>query len=174
MQELNKLHENIIVISVSKGGLETAIALERLAAAQKHSSIKAWINVGGTLKGTPVADVWSRPLKRFWMSCGLFFIGQKVELKALLNDLSYKRCKEKYGAIKIPSEIMTVNLIGAPLRQGEETIIRVPNDGFSPLPDAITKDGLVVVEMESDHFLKNMNLNSRMVVLLRYIVNHLN
>ena len=171
LQELNKLHHNIIVISVSKGGLETAIAFEMLATSQNYHSVKAWINVGGILKGTPVADRWARPFMRFWLANGLFWKGIKVNLKGLLNDMSYKLGKEKYKSIKIPPTINTINLIAVPLlQQQKKSIFSSPNDGFSPLADAITEDGLVVVEMGVNHFFKGVDLNSRMMVLLQYIV----
>ena len=175
LQELSELHSNIIVISVSKGGLETAIALGMFSNPEYISSVKAWINVCGILKGTPIADYWGRPLKRFWLSWGLFWARIKVNLNGLLTDLSYKQGKEKYQSLKIPSEINTINLIAAPLaRQEKNTLFTSPNDGFSPLADAITEDGLVAIEMDLDHFFNGVDLNVRMVVLLRYIVNQLN
>jgi len=96
LRELNSLHDSILIISVSKSGLETAIALENMNGSNDISSVKGWINVGGILRGTPVADMWYPPFRRFWMSCGLFFIRKSLNLKALLSDLSYNRCKEKY------------------------------------------------------------------------------
>ena len=175
VDELSKLHKNIIVISVSKGGLETARAFEMLSNAENISSIKAWINVCGILKGSPVADLWLPPLKRWWLSCGLFCIGKKVDLKALLMDISYSRCRKKYKTLKIPSEIITINLIAAPLAQLKKNKkIPIPNDGFSPLADLITEDGIVVIEAGLDHFLRGIDLNKRMAVLLRYIVDQVN
>jgi hypothetical protein len=175
LQELSKLHNNMIVISVSKGGLETAIALGMMSSPQNIPSVKAWINVGGILKGTPVADAW-RPLrKRMWLSTGLFFAGIKVNVKGLTADLSYKRCKEKYKTLKIPAEITTVNLVATPLsRQGKKKKNLSPNDGFSPLADTITEDGVVVMEIGVDHFFREIDLNIRMAALLHYIVNQLN
>ena len=175
LNELNKIHKNIIIISVSKGGLETAIALGELLDHDNASSIKAWLNVGGILKGTPVADRWSKPFMRFWMACGLFMVRIKVELKGLLNEMSYELGKERYKSFDIPSHIYTVNLIAASLgkEQPKKNVFTSPNDSFSPLADAITEDGVVVVEMGKDHYFRNIDLNVRMVALLHYIVNQL-
>ena len=176
LQELCQLHHNIIVISVSKGGLETAIALGKLDDPQTVSSLKAWINVGGILKGTPVADYWAKPFKRFWIACGLFWANIKVDLKGLLTDMSYQQGKERYNTLHIPSEIYTINIIAASLghKIEEKSVFTSPNDTFSPLADSITEDGAVVVEMGLDHYFKNIDLNVRMVALLQYIVHRLN
>jgi hypothetical protein len=172
LKELSELHNKIIVISVSKGGLETAIALGELVDFQSISSVKAWINVGGILKGTPVADRWAKPFMRFWISCGLFWANIKVDLKGLLTDMSYKQGKDRYNALNIPPEIYTVNLIAASLgqEQKKKTVFTSPNDSFSPLADAITEKGVVVVEVGNDHYFRDVDLNTRMVALLRYTV----
>ena len=169
LKELCMIHSDIVVISVSKGGLETAIALDKISGTQNISSIKSWINVCGTLKGTPVADFWSHPIRRIWMSCILFFSGQKVNLKRLLNDMSYKSCKERYKAITIPPEIILINLIGVPLGRNKRFPMAVPNDTFSPLPDSIASDGAVIVEIDSDHYFKGVDMSKRMIVVLKYL-----
>ena len=171
LQELNIIHNNIVIISVSKGGLETALALEKLYDSQNLSSTKAWINVGGILKGTPVADRWSKPFMRFWLARGLHWKRIKVNLKGLLNDMSYELGKEKYKSVKIPPSINTINFIAVPLlHQEKKSVFTSPNDGFSPLTDAITEDGSVVVEMGVDHFFRGVDMNNAMVALLQYIV----
>ena len=176
LQELCRLHDNIIVISVSKGGLETAIAMNELIDLQNISSIKAWLNVGGTLKGTPVADKWSKPLMYMWLAFGLFWARIKIDLKGVLFDLSYKRGKEKYKSLDIPTHIYIVNLLAVSIGNelNKKSEFTSPNDRFSPLPDAIAKDGAVVMEMGIDHFFKNVDLNTRMIILLQYIVKQLN
>jgi hypothetical protein len=174
LKEINKVHSKIILISVSKGGLETAIALGKLLNTNDLASVKAWINVCGILKGTPVADYWSKPFKKLWLSCGLFCIGKhNVNLKGLLNCMSYIQCKERYKTLKIPSNIYTVNLLATEFGREKKSIIRQPNDGYSPLLDSIIGNGAVVIEAGTDHTFKNRNLNVRMVSLLHYIVEHL-
>ena len=169
LQELCTIYSDIVVISVSKGGLETAIALDKISEIQNISSIKFWINVCGTLKGTPLADFWLQPLRRIWMSCILFFSGQKVNLKRLLNDMSYESCKERYKSITVPPEIVPINLIGVPLGRDKRSKMAVPNDTFSPSPDSIAGDGAVIVEIDSDHYFKEVDMNKRMMVVLKYI-----
>ena len=176
LRELNKRHSNIIVISVSKGSLDAAVAFGTLSNIEEISSVKAWINVCGILKGTPVADTWIQPFRRWWLSRGLFLIGERgINVKGVLTGMSYNRCKEEYKALKIPTEILTVSLTAVPLgKQGKKRKIPVPNDGFSPLADSIIEDGVVVIEVGLDHYFRGVDLNNRMITLLCYIVNQLN
>src|SRR5688572_32792496 len=45
----------LIVVSVSKSGAEVATALTRLGASGT-SEVAAWVNIAGTLQGSPLAD----------------------------------------------------------------------------------------------------------------------
>jgi len=175
LQEISQHHRNIIVVSVSKGGLETALALESLTDDETLSAVKAWINVSGILKGSPAADHWLKPGKKLWLRCGLFFSGKwKVPLNQLLNDLSYNQRKQDTQEFSIPKSIYTINLIAGKLRTKKDKFdIILPSDGYSPLLDEIVKDGDVVFEMGADHTFKGIDLNIRMIALLRYIVNQL-
>jgi hypothetical protein len=174
LQEISKQHRNLIVISVSKGGLETALALEKITNQDALNAVKAWINVSGILNGSPAADYWSASKKKIWLRFGLFFsVKWKVPLTQLLNDLSYKRRKQE-AQLAIPKNIYTISFITAKLRQEKDhTNIVIPSDGYSPLLDEIVSDGDVVVEMYADHTFEGVNLNIRMFALLRYIVNRL-
>jgi hypothetical protein len=175
LQEISKLHRNIIVISVSKGSLETALALEKISNLDVLRSLKAWINVSGILNGSPAADYWSIPKKKVWLKCGLFFAGKrKVPLTQLLNDLSYKQRKQNEKSWAIPKSIYTISFITAKLSEKKDrSLLVIPGDGYSPFLDEIVKDGDVVVEMNADHTFKGVNLNIRMAALLHYIVNNI-
>jgi hypothetical protein len=174
LKEIDKLYQNIIIISVSKGSLETEIALGKLLKPEDITKIGAWINVCGILKGTPIADYWSAPLRKSFLSCGVFFMGKKnININGLLNDMSYTQCKEKYKDIVIPPDIYTINLISTPLGRKKKSTMLQPNDGFSPLLDSITKNGVVIVEVGTNHLFENVNLNTRMVALLQHIANHI-
>lgn len=174
LQEVNKLHRNIILISVSKGSFETALALSQLMKLDDMSSIKAWINTCGILQGTPLADYWSKPLRKCWMSFGLFFIGKhNVHLTQLLNNLSSKRIKKTYPIFSIPN-IYTVNLVGVPLGKKENKIFKEPNDGYSPLLDELIDSGLTITEVGADHTFENIDLNVRLAAILNYIDLRLN
>jgi len=175
LQDLSQNYSNIIVVSVSKGGLEAALALDKITNPETLNSIKAWINVSGILKGSPAADHWQQPGRKLWLRCGLFFARKwKVPLTQLLNDLSYNRRKQTAQELNIPKSIYIINLIAGKLKSLKDRAkVLLPSDGYSPLLDEIVKDGDVVFEMNANHTYKGVDLNVRMVVLLRYIVSQL-
>ncbi|MDR1342502.1 MAG: hypothetical protein LBK18_04495 [Prevotellaceae bacterium] len=174
LRKINGQHPNVIAISASKGGLETAIALGKILNPGELSSVKAWINVCGILKGSPAADYWAVPVRKWWLSCGLFFAGMRMDLSALLRSLSYEQRRQEVQELAIPGSIYTVNFIAANLHLKKDRInMAVPNDGYSPLLDEIAAGGDVVVELGPGHTLEGVDLNIRMVTLLRYVVNQL-
>ena len=175
LQEISQHHHNIIVVSVSKGGLEAGLALEKLTNSDALSSVKAWINVSGILKGSPAADHWLKPGKKIWLRLGLFFSGKwKVPLNQLLNDLSYTKRKQNTQEMSIPESIYTINVLAGKLKTHKNrSDIILPSDGYSPLLDEIVKGGDVVFEMAADHTFKDVDLNSRMITLFRYTVDQL-
>jgi hypothetical protein len=172
LREINRLHSNVIVISASKGSLETAIALRKVLNSDDLNSLKVWINVCGILKGSPVADFWATPFRKWWLSCGIFFMGKRINLNALLSSLSYKQRIQEKETLAIPGSLYVINFISTNLEMEKSKVkMMVPNDGFSPLWDEIVNSGDVVIETGSNHRLEVVNLNTRLVALLRYAVN---
>jgi hypothetical protein len=172
--EINKQHNNIILISISKGGAETGIALSHLLSPEDITSVKAWINACGILRGTPVADYWAKPFRKMWIGLGLFFTGKgSINLKSMMKDLSYKR--RKNDVFTMPKDIYTINFVVTSLGQNSNRIaMKVPNDGYSPLLDEITDNGAVVVEIGNglNHTLENLDINIRLTAILRHIVEY--
>jgi hypothetical protein len=172
LSEINQEHKNIILISVSKGGVETAIAVSHLLNPEELSSVIAWINVCGILRGTPVANYWAAPFRKMWLSMGLFFAGKgHVDITAIMKDLSYERLKG--NVYTIPKNIYTVSFIAASLGKNKnKMIMSVPNDGYSPLLDEILDNGVAIVGIGANHALEGLNLNDTMIALLQHVVKH--
>jgi hypothetical protein len=172
LREINKERKNIILVSVSKGGTETAIALSNLLKPEELSSVTAWLNVCGILRGTPVADYWAAPFRKMFLSLGLFFIGKgSVDIKAIMEDLSYERLKG--NVYTIPKNIYTVSFLATSLGRNRNKIMKsVPNDGYSPLIDEVPDNSAVVVNVGTNHTLKGLNLDNCMIALLQHIVKY--
>ena len=51
----------LILVSTSKSGAEVALALSRLLAPEETACVVGWLNAGGALGGTPLADAALRP-----------------------------------------------------------------------------------------------------------------
>lgn len=171
LKELNQEHKQMVVVSASKGGLDVAVALGGLVSAEEVSSVKAWISVGGILRGSPVADEYLRFPKRWIAKVGLLFVGQKLQL---VRDVSYHSRKRKFEELDFPSHIKRIHFVGAPLSTQIHKRIKAnycsikdygPNDGITPLADEVTEGGIVVSELGFDHYYKHPEIDKRTIAL---------
>ena len=172
LKELNKQYEQIIIVSASKGGLDVAIALGKLLKAKDIPSVKAWVSVGGILKGSPVADKYLSWPKCWVAEIGLLFAGQNINL---VQDVSYKKRTEDFKNLHFPEHIKRFHFIGAPLSTQIHKRIKSnycsikdlgPNDGITPLADEVSDGGIIVSELGFDHYYKHPELDKKTLALL--------
>ena len=52
----SRSHSKLILVSTSKAGPETALALGRILRPDETTFVRAWLSVGGLIRGTPLAD----------------------------------------------------------------------------------------------------------------------
>ena len=172
---LSKQHDNIIVVSTSKGGPEVALALGKLLTPQQSGRIRAWISVGGILRGSPLADralVWPRS---WWAKIGTFFLGLPQEN---LENLSTRRRKEVFNQLAFPDHVLVVHYVGVPLSgqvsrdvRGRYRALRKlgPNDGLTLLTDELVPRGVVITDMGLDHYYRDPEIDLK-TVALAYVV----
>lgn len=171
LKVLCQKHKKIILVSTSKGGLETAIVLSNKLTNEETSSIKAWISVGGILKGSPIADYFLKPGKT---GIAKLFLWTKRENIDMVKAMSYKeRCKN-FEEMKFPDHIKIIHYVGIPLSTKIRTKIKTrykymvplgPNDGLTPLADELTEKGLVVSEVGLDHYFDDPNIDKKAIAL---------
>lgn len=151
-------HKNLIVVSASKGGLETAIALGKNMTKEETYAIKAWISVGGILKGSPIADQYLSGPRRLFAKFILWTKGKKIDV---VRDISHKKGAERYKELQFPLNIKIIHFIGAPLatqiskaiKRRYYSLIKLgPNDGVTTLPDEISETGIIVAGLGLDHY----------------------
>jgi hypothetical protein len=177
LKQLNGFYEKIIIVSASKGGLDVAIALGELLKEEDVSSVKAWVSVGGILRGSPVADKYLHWPKCWVAEIGLLFVGQKI---SLIHDVSYKKRKAEFSNFRFPEHITRVHFIGAPLSTQIHKRIRSnycliknlgPNDGITPIADEVTDGGIVVSELGFDHYYKHPDIDKKTIALALTVAN---
>lgn len=171
LRELSKVHERIIVVSASKGGLETAVALGRELKPEESTAIKAWVSVGGILKGSPVADTYLCWPKCWVAEVGLMTVGQKI---SLVQDVSYGKREREFSGFIFPGHLMRLHFVGAPLTAQVEKRIRGnycsisefgPNDGITPLADEVSDGGIIVSELGLDHYYRSPDIDKKTIAL---------
>ncbi len=171
LKELSEKSSKIVLVSASKGGLETAIALGKLLKPEETTSIKAWINVGGILRGSPIADNYLKFPKCWLAEIMLWTKGKKINV---VQDMSYENRKKSFEQLHFPENIKIINFVGAPLATKISHEIKSrycsmlklgPNDGLTPLADATTKEGIIVSEIGLDHYFRDDNIDKKTLAL---------
>jgi hypothetical protein len=158
----------LILVSVSKSGAEVALALTRLGNGGT-SSVAAWVNIAGTLQGSPLAD---ESLLQWEDMIG------KVDV-AGVESLGTVRSRQRFADFRIPRHILVVNYIGVPLTGTVSLLARSgflqlrahgPNDGLSLLPDLIVPRGLTLAELGRDHFLVDDQIDAATIALALTVI----
>ncbi len=172
LRDLSVKNDKIIVVSASKGGLETAIALGSILSEAESQNIKSWISVGGILRGSPIADQYLCAPKSWLAATMLAFKRQNL---GTVRDMSYKKRENDWKQWHFPSNMLRIHFVGAPLATQISSDIRSrycsliksfgPNDGLTTLTDQLTEGGTVVSELGLDHYYKDENIDTKTVAL---------
>ena len=164
-------HDAIILVSTSKGGPEVAMALDALRGDPQAANIKAWISVGGLLRGSPYADRYMGGIKGWFAKLLLRRRGQPP---GILENLSTVVRRPAFDQLSLPSNVLMLQYVGAPLSGhiGEETRSRYrilrrlgPNDALTLLADELIEGGFVVTEVGLDHYFRAPDIDIRTVAL---------
>jgi hypothetical protein len=171
LKVISKKRSKVIVVSASKGGLETAIALGKILSPEETKSIKSWINVGGILRGSPIADSYLTFPKSWLASIILWTKGKRIDV---VQNISYNNRKESFKELNFPKNIKIINFIGAPLATKINNEIKNrycsminfgPNDGLTPLIDETTESGVIISEIGLDHYFRDKNIDKKTLAL---------
>jgi len=177
LMELSKIHKNIILVSASKGGLETAIALNKFLSPEQTKSIKSWISVGGILKGSPVADNYLKAPNCWFAE---FMLWTKSKNMDIVQDMSYIKRSESFKEMHFPEHIKIIHFVGTPLATQISKEIKGrfcsmiklgPNDGLTPIADEITKQGIIISELGLDHYYRDKDIDKKTLALALVAVN---
>lgn len=149
----------LTLVSASKGGPEIGQALSLLETARKKHAVALWINAGGLLQGSPLADFGMRWPQRWlaWLVRGRY--GWNLpSIASMKTGLS----RERYANWRLPPGVLIVNYLGVPMAsqitaRAHDGYHRMrplgPNDGLTLLPDAIAPNSLTLLAIGQDHFM---------------------
>lgn len=171
---IRKMVENlpgkpIILVSASKGGLETLMALNDAPA----ENVRAWINIGGILHGTPIADEYLSWPKSWLASLLILFKGGN---NAIIEDMSYARRNEMFQSMHISPHIKIIHYVGLPLAFQVSSEIEGrfcdlfeygPNDGLTPVADELTSNGIIIADLGLDHYYRDPEIDRKTLTLAR-------
>jgi hypothetical protein len=175
---LTTSRQHLIVVSGSKGGPEVALALSNLRDHSAGRSVKAWLNIGGLLHGTPLADA-----ALSWPTCWFVSLAVLPDRSFEgLRSLATSRSSNRLAATMLPQDVLIVNYLGIPLSgqvsdqaRGGYSRLRTdgPNDGLTYLADAIVPNSVTIPELGVDHYFRHPDIALKSLALTRAIILHI-
>ena len=162
----------VILVSVSKGGPEVAHALGAVLQPDETAAVMAWVNIGGLLKGAPLAD-WAGVWPRSWLT-RLYYWWQGQDPGDSIASLTTERSAARFAREAIPRHILILNFVGIPLSGEispggefayERTRAAGPNDGLAPIVDETAHGGLTIVQPGLDHYYRDPELDLKTLAL---------
>jgi hypothetical protein len=166
----------LILVSTSKAGPETQLALDRLERAGRAGHVAAWVNIGGLLNGTAVADHWDS-WPRSWLAALAFaFMGHGTES---IGSMTTGARRPHFADLRLPAGVLVVTYIGAPRAsevnpgaQNDYAILAPhgPNDGMTLLADALVPQGVTVVERGLDHYFAAPDIDRRIAAMAQAVL----
>jgi hypothetical protein len=172
-------HSKLILVSTSKGGPETALALGRILPPGETTSVRAWISVGGLVRGTLLADrVMTWP--KSWIVRIIFSL-EKIDSRSL-PGLTARASRERMNNIRLPQNILVVEYVAAPLSGDVADDVRArysylrkygPNDGLTLLADELLPGGVTIIEPELDHFFRDPEINLKSLAVANFVADEL-
>jgi len=170
----------IVLVSASKSGAEVHLAMGRLLEAADRDKVAAWINVGGLLHGTPLADHWTGFPHNLAARALMAWQGWSW---ASLRSLRTQPGRARLAAAELPRDLLVINYIGVPmgsqLTHGAHARYRRlaaeygPNDGATPLAHAAVEGGITVTEPGVDHYFLRTDIGRRTLAMTAAIQRHL-
>ena len=158
----NHRGEKIILISLCKGGADVKFALGAPNAQKHFCDVSDWINICGTLNGSPVAEWLLATTPRFfvaWLYCKCR--GHDI---AFLGELAPSRQSPLAQPLKLPESMRLINIVGFPLRRHltnrfmrlcyQRVSRQGPTDGGVLLADACRLPGMIYPVWGADHYLR--------------------
>lgn len=172
--------KKILLAGASSAGPAIHLALGERLGAKERSTIKAWLNLGGILQGSPLIDYLQATPQRWLFNLVVWY---KAWNKEAILSMSTSPSRERFSRLQIDPEILIINYLGVPLSgqlskySGDKyPLLRSegPNDGLTLLTDVIAPHSLTVIALGSDHFFaEDPRIDQKTIALMKLIISYL-
>lgn len=148
----------IAIAGASSAGPAIHLALGKLLQPGELTHVKAWLNLGGILQGSPVLDQVAAGPKGWLFSTVIWFKGWP---RSSFDSMQVAVSRERYATLSVPPHIAVTNYLGLSLSGNISDFARDkyammredgPNDGLTLLPDIIAPNSLSILSPTTDHF----------------------
>jgi hypothetical protein len=171
--------KNLILVSASSGGPAVIQAIGELLSPAQLKNVRAWVNIGGVLRGSFLADSAVRWPKRWLVKLFLLFKGWDYDS---IESMTVKQSQERITRVNIAEHIFCLNYAGIPLsghitKRAKDGYMDLrkhgPNDGLTLITDELIPHRTTIAEIGLDHFYLDPEIDLKTVALARLVVNHL-
>ncbi|HTB79611.1 MAG TPA: SDR family oxidoreductase [Opitutaceae bacterium] len=174
--ELSHTGKKIVLVGASSAGPAIALALGRQLDAAATSAVRAWVNVGGILRGSPRADealLWPRR----WLS-RLICLWKGWDY-GIIASYTARVSRARFAGLQLPPHMLIVNFLGIPLSgdvsqrawHGYLSLRdKGPNDGLTLITDAIAPGSRTIAEPGLDHYFLDPAITAKTVALARTVL----
>jgi hypothetical protein len=181
VRALDPERDRVMLVSASKGGPEVAHAIGHLLRPEETRPVEAWVNVGGPLRGSPLAD-WATSWPIAWLAPLYFAYVEERDPGDSVASLTTARSEARLAREDIPAHVRIINVVGVPLsghisKAAEFGYARMrplgPNDGLTPVIDELAHGGGAIVQLGLDHYYRDPDLDLKTVALALTVVTEL-
>lgn len=167
---------NLIVVSASKSAAEVHWALGTLLTPEEGEAVVAWVNAGGVLGGTPLADQWTRFPRN--LMARLVFLRYGWNWNSL-HSLRTDRSRERLEKARLPENLPVINYVAVPMttqvsegaRGRHRFLARYgPNDGLAPLMYTKVAGQISLVESGADHYFLTVDIGTRTLAMTEAVL----
>ncbi|MGJ4746216.1 hypothetical protein ACQV5M_07645 [Leptospira sp. SA-E8] len=173
-------NKKLLIGGASSAGPAIHLALGNYLKPNETKHVKAWLNLGGILQGSPLLDIFSKGFKGSLFNFVVWIKKWRMRsFDSMRSEISQIRFKEN----NIPKHILIVNYIGMSLSGNISKFASDkyrmmkdlgPNDGLALLPDLLAPNSLTILAEKSDHFFaEDPEIDIKTVALLKTIVSEL-
>jgi hypothetical protein len=134
--------------------------------------VAAWVNIGGLLHGTAIADYWDTWPRSWLAAIGLTLGGHDARA---IPTMTTAASRARIAASRPPAHVLVVNYLAVTRERdltdwtrGNYALLAEhgPNDGLTLLADAIVPQGITVAERGFDHFFRTPDLDRRIAAMV--------
>lgn len=171
--------KKILLAGASSAGPVIHLTLGEVIDKEPLGSVKAWLNLGGILQGSPLIDYLEENPQRWLFNFIVWF--KDWEEEAILS-MSTIPSRKRFSRLNIETDILVVNYLGIPLSgqlsqysRDKYPLLKAegPNDGLTLLTDAIAPNSLTVVALGSDHFFaEDPKINDKTIALMKLLLTY--
>ncbi len=175
----SQFNKNLILVSASSGGPAVLQAIGELLTPSQLIKVKAWVNIGGILHGSFLADSAVRWPKQWLVRMFLFFKGWDFDS---VESMTTKSSRQRFNRVNLPSDVLYLNYVGIPLsghitkraKDGYLDLRKLgPNDGLTLITDEIIPNSVTIAELGLDHYYLDPEIDLKTVALAQLVINHL-